>query len=50
MDFKVIQFNIYIDTLNKYLNTRDEEKKNELRDKLEIIKKGLLPVKFIGKL
>lgn len=49
MNFKVIQFNIYIDTLNKYLNTKDEEKKNELRDKLELIKKGLLPVKYLMK-
>ena len=47
MDFKVIQFNVYIDTLNKYLNTKDEEKKNELKDKLELIKKGLLPIKSV---
>lgn len=49
MEFMVIQFNAYIETLNKYLNETNIKKKEKLKGELDLIKNGLLPVKYLIK-
>ncbi|MBP3931803.1 MAG: hypothetical protein J6D47_19825 [Peptostreptococcaceae bacterium] len=49
MEFKIMQFNAYIDTLNKYLKETNSKKKEKLINELELIKNGLIPVKYLMK-
>lgn len=46
-EFEMIRFNAYITLLNEYLNTKSKKKKKELVIKLEEIKVGLVPVKYL---
>lgn len=44
MEFNLMQFNAYIELLKEYNRTTSKKKKTELKEKMEIIRKGYMPI------
>ena len=48
MEFIIMQFNAYTETLHELLKETDSDKKEGLINKLNIIRQGFIPVNFVG--
>ncbi len=49
MNFTIMQFEMFCETLSKLSKETNPAKKKELIEKLELIRKGYLPVSFTPK-